>query len=655
MLNQILMLLAASVVAVTILRRFSLPPVLGYLFVGVVVGPHGLGWMTETEDVRLLAEFGVVFLLFTLGLEFSLPKLISMRGAVLGLGTSQVVLTTLAIGGVAYAFGIAWEIALVLGGALAMSSTAIVVKQLTEQVELNQPHGRLSVGVLLFQDIAFIPFLITIAALAGAGSDGVATELAIALMKGAFVFAAMLAAGRWLLRPMFHEIARTHSPELFTLTVLLVTLAAAWLTHVAGLSYALGAFLAGMMLGETEFRHQVEADIRPFRDILLGLFFITIGMLLDVEVLPSILHWVFAATLALVLFKIVSITLLARKLCADWQSAMRTGVTLAQGGEFGLAVALLALSAGLIDPRVAQIVLATVIFSMVFAPALVKLNGPLAARLFEDTDATERAKLQHDISTHPGGVQGHVLIVGYGRVGQNIARFLEDENIDFIALDLDPVRVRNAREAGDPVYYGDAMRHDVLEAADIDHARVVVVTYYDTVVSLRVLKAIRERGLTMPVLVRTRDDANLEKLQKAGATEVIPDTLEASLMVATHLLRLLDVPVRRIVRRIQDVRDNRYAMMRSVFRGRDAMPIDETHAFREQLYSVEITDKAAAVGKRIGELALHRYDVTVTAVRRDGIVGKEPDPEMTLRAGDFLVLYGIPEALAQAEERVTKG
>ncbi len=655
MLEQVVILLAASVIAVTVFRRLSLPPILGYLFVGIVVGPFGLAWLDNTEDIRFLAEFGVVFLLFTLGLEFSFSQLIAMRRAVLGLGGAQVALSTLAIGAVALMFGLGWEIALILGGALAMSSTAIVIKQLTEQMEINQPHGRLSVGVLLFQDVAFIPFLILIAALSGAGENSIAMELFIALLTGAFVFAAMLGVGRWLLRPMFHEIAYTRSPELFTLTVLLVSVAAAWLTHEAGLSLALGAFLAGMMLGETEFKHQVEADIRPFRDILLGLFFITIGMLLNLDTLPSILHWVILATVALVVFKTALITFLARKLCTDWRSSLRTGISLSQGGEFGLAVALLAISAGILTESVAQIVLATVIFTMVLAPSLVRFNGKIASKVFSGDADDERSRLQHDIATHPGGAEGHVLIIGYGRVGQNVARFLENENIDFVALDLDAVRVRTAREAGDPVYYGDATQRQVLEAADIAHARVVVITYYDTAVSMKILSIIRDMELKTPTLVRTRDDVNLERLQEAGATEVIPDTLEASLMVASHLLQLLDVPVKRIVRSIQKVRDDRYSMMRTVFRGQHALPLDDSHAFREQLYSVEIAEGCHASGQSLDSLNLEDLNVSVTAVRRDGIVGKDPAPDMIVKVGDVLVLYGNPEALTQAEERIFRG
>ncbi|NIR59161.1 MAG: potassium transporter, partial [Gammaproteobacteria bacterium] len=292
--EQILVLLAAAVVSVALFRRLHLPPILAYLAIGVAVGPHGLGWIPNTPETHFLAEFGVVFLLFTIGLEFSLPQLLAMRGAVLGLGGTQVAISTVSVAFLAWLVGLSPDAAFVVGAALALSSTALVTKQLAEQVELNSRHGRLAVGVLLFQDVAVIPFLVVIAALGGA-ADGVTWPLLVGLGKGALAVAALLAAGRWLLRPLFHEIAAARSSELFTLAVLLVTLIAAWGTHALGLSMALGAFLAGMMLGETEFRHQIEADIRPFRDVLLGLFFITVGMLLDLHALPDVWYWVAAA------------------------------------------------------------------------------------------------------------------------------------------------------------------------------------------------------------------------------------------------------------------------------------------------------------------------------------------------------------------------
>ncbi|HWP94229.1 MAG TPA: monovalent cation:proton antiporter-2 (CPA2) family protein [Gammaproteobacteria bacterium] len=649
-LGSLVALLAVTVLTVGVLRRARLPAILAYLFTGLLVGPHGLGWISDNVGNRLLAEFGVVFLLFTLGLEFSLPKLMAMKREVLVLGGSQVAATTLFATLVAWLIGTDAEPAVVLGGALAMSSTAIVIKQLGEQLELSLPHGRLSIGVLLFQDLAVIPFLILIAAFANPADTAITVQLGIALGKAVLAFGIVVAVGRWLLRPLFHEIAHARSAELFTLAVLFVTLGAAAVTHWLGLSYALGAFLAGMMLGETEFRHQVEADIRPFRDVLLGLFFITVGMLLDIGALRDVGGTVAFAVAAFILFKAISITLLARLLTPDWSEALRTGLVLAQGGEFGFALLALALTAGVITPEVGQPVLVTIVISMIISPLLIRHNGAIAARLFPVDARQERETIEHDIAQHHLGMRDHVIICGYGRVGQNVARFLEQEGFDYVALDLDPQRVRLARAAGDPVYYGDATRRDILEAADVAHARILVIAYYDVATALKILREVKALRPDLPVLVRTRDDSRLEELQAAGATEVIPETLEASLMVASHLLLLLKVPMTRIVRRIQEVRANRYSLLRNVFRGQDARPMDETHAFREQLQTIELAPGARAIGKTIGELGLDQLGIMVTAVRREGIVGRQPAPETLLKEGDVLVLYGKPEDLEHSEE-----
>ena len=343
-LGEVLVILALAVVAVALFRRVHLPPILGYLCVGLFAGEHALAWIPESDVIHLLAEVGVVFLLFMIGLEISIPHMLSMKHAVLGFGSAQVVLSTLTTMAIALLIGIPWEGALVVGGALALSSTAIVAKQLIEQVEMQSRHGRFALGILLFQDLAVVPFLVAIPILGGDATHNVALALGIALFKGLLTIVLMLAAGRWLLRPLFHRVASAHSVELFTLAVLLVSLTAAWITHAVGLSLALGAFIAGMLIGDTEYRHHVETEIRPFRDILMGLFFITVGTQLDLATLPSILHWVLLLLGGLVLGKGLLIAVLVRLGGHEAGVAIRTGIVLAQGGEFGFALLALALS-----------------------------------------------------------------------------------------------------------------------------------------------------------------------------------------------------------------------------------------------------------------------------------------------------------------------
>jgi CPA2 family monovalent cation:H+ antiporter-2 len=654
-LTLIVVLLAATVLAVALMRRARLPAILAYLLTGLLIGPYGLGWVPDTTEGRLLAEFGVVFLLFSLGLEFSLPRLVAMKREVLVLGGAQVLATLGLVPLLAPLLGWSPEVAVVLAGAFAMSSTAIVIKQLGEQTELSLQHGRLAVGVLLFQDLAFIPLLILVPALAAHTDASVSTEVGWALIKGVLAFVTVVALGRWLLRPLFHQVAASESAELFTLTVLLATLGCAAITHALGLSAALGAFLAGMLLGETEYRHQIEADIRPFRDVLLGLFFITVGMLLNLRVLAEHPFWVLGLLAGVMLFKSLTITALSRLLVPDWHNAARTGVVLAQGGEFSFALITLGLANGILSRDLAQIALAATVLSMLISPLLIRRNAALVGRFLPASDTGIRELIQHDVEAQQLHHQQHVLIVGFGRVGQNVARFLEQESTDYLALDLDPVRIQAARAAGDPVYYGDATNIEVLRAAGLEHARVVIITYHQVNTSLKVLAMVRKLRPDVPVLVRTRDDSRLDELMKAGATEVIPETLEAALMVASHLLLLLDVPMGRVVRRMNEVRNSRYGLLRSVFRGRDARPMDESHAFREQLGTIAVERGARAVGRSIGDLGLDDAGLSVTGLRRDGIVGRQPAPETVLREGDVLVLYGRPEDLERAEELVLGG
>jgi CPA2 family monovalent cation:H+ antiporter-2 len=655
MLGEVLVMLAASVLVVALFRRLQLSPILGYLAVGFALGPEAIGLIGNTENVRFLAEFGVVFLLFTIGLEFSLAQLAAMRWTVLGMGGTQVLVCLGVFAAVAWLAGVSAPGAVVIGGALALSSTAIVIRQLTEQIELHTRHGRRAVGVLLMQDLAVVPLLILIPILAGEAAGGVKVALLLAVAKGIAVFLAMIWIGRAALRPLFHEVARARSNELFTLAVLLVALLAAWFTHLAGLSLALGGFLAGIMLGETEYRHQIEADIRPFRDVLLGLFFITIGMLVDPHVLLANSLWVVAVAAGVIAFKAMLVHGLSRLAGDDGNVAMRTGIILAQGGEFGFALLALALGAGLIDGTVSQIALAAIVVTMALAPTLIHHSRGIAERFARSGEPSHGVAAEAAVSESAAGLSGHVLICGYGRTGQNIAQFLELESIPYLALDLDPFRVRETRAAGDRVGFGDSARREILTAAGIGRARLVVVSYNDPAATLQVLAHVRELRPELPVVVRTGDDVWLEHLERSGATVVVPEILEASLMLASHTLTLLDLPLSRVFRHVRDVRSDRYRLLRGYFHGEERVDLEKAARFREQLHAVTLSAGAFAVNQALGELGLEEMGVSVTAVRRGGIRGPQPEPDTRLMEGDVLVLYGIPENLERAEALLLGG
>ena len=656
-LNDVLILLTASVVAVTVFHRLDLPSVIGYLFVGVALGPSASGLVSEDLNIPLLAEFGVVFLLFTIGLEFSLPQLRTMRWTVFGLGNAQVLVTNVAAAAVAWYLGVSWSGAIVIGGALALSSTAIVIKQLTEQAELQSRHGRKALGVLLFQDLAVVPLLILIPILADESHGNVPLALAmmLALLKGAGVFLLIIWLGRRALRPLFHEVAAARSNELFTLAVLLVALLAAWTTQLAGLSLALGAFLAGIMLSETEYRNQIEADIRPFRDVLLGLFFITVGMLLDPRVLLDSWYWVLILLLALMLFKAVLIYVLVRLSGEDSRTAVQTGTILAGGGEFGFAVLSLALASGLILPDVSQLVLATIILSMVITPVLVRHNALIGQRIAAVGGTRRDNATAEAIARSAQELHDHVIVCGYGRTGQNVARFLEREGIAYLALDLDPARIRQAQVAGERVKFGDATRLGILQAAGLEKARMMVLSLDSPGASLKVLQHVRERTPQLPVLVRTRDDSRLEDFERAGATAIVPEILEASLMLASHTLALLEVPLSRVFRYVREVRADRYRLLRAYFHGEQGPDLESAGQIREQLHALTLPEGSYAIGKRIAETGLEEIDVTISAIRRGGIRGPQPEAKTQLLAADVLVLYGTPENLEKAENLLLTG
>jgi CPA2 family monovalent cation:H+ antiporter-2 len=648
-LQIILLLLAVSVLTVTLFRRLHLPPILGYLFVGILVGPFGSGLIASNEETRFLAEFGVVFLLFTIGLEFSLPQMVAMKGTVFGLGGTQVLLTAMVASLISWLFGLDTSAALIIGAVLALSSTAIVTKQLSEQLELNTEHGRVGISILLFQDLAVIPMLVIIPLLSADATEALLMPLTWAVIKATAVFIVIMAFGHWILRPMFHEIARARSAELFTLTVLLVSLAAAWLTHEAGLSLALGAFLAGMMLGETEYRHQIEADIRPFQDVLLGLFFITVGMRVDLSSLWPILHWVTLSAIGLIGVKTVIIFLIGYLSKRPTETSFRSGLLLAQGGEFGFVLLDLSLESSLLPAQTGQILFAAIIISMAISPFLIRYNGHLAQKLCSLKSTTKNGIPIEDLAEEAGHLEQHVIICGYGRIGQNLGRLLQKEGFPFVALDLDPSVVQEAHDAGEPVHFGDATRQEIIHAAGLEKTGVVVISFEDHASALKLLHYLNTHSPELPVLVRTRDDTHLEELELAGATEVMPEAVEASLMMGGQLLLLLKVPGSRILKIMREIREDHYKLLRDFYHGQEAIDLDQDEAFQERLHTVTLPKRAFAVGHTIQDLHLWDWEVSVTAVRRGGIRGEAPEPETRLRAGDVLVLAGTAQHLEHAE------
>ncbi len=656
-LELVLLYLIAAVLGVVVCRSLKLPPMLGYLVVGVLIGPNALALAKDTAGVKYLAEFGVVFLMFVIGLEFNLPKLRSMRTLVFGLGLSQVTLTMIGtllghfalVTGFAWLFAgqwqMSWQGAVVLGGAIAMSSTAMVVKLMAERLELESEHGRRVMAVLLFQDLAVVPLLVLIPALNSTGEQ-LLVAVGVAAVKAVLLLTVLLVGGQWVMRWWLTLVARRKSDELFMLNLLLVTLGLAYLTEHAGLSLALGAFVAGMLVAETEFKHQVETDIRPFHDVLLGLFFITIGMKLDWR--PVIDQWllVLLLTSGPVLLKFVLVAALARGFGAQPGVALRTGLYLAQAGEFGFVLLTLGADNGLVSAEWMSPILASMVLSMLATPFLILYSNVIVNKL-SASDWLMQSVALTSIAKKSIGTQGHVIICGDGRSGQNLACLLEPEQIPYMALDLDPDRVRMAAAAGQSVVFGDAARLQSLMAAGLARAAAVVVSYHDTPSALKILRLVQDHAPHVPVVVRTVDDVDIDRLRAAGATEVVPEAIEGSLMLAGHALALVGVPMQRVIRITRDARDARYSLLRGYFHGADDDTVEEMSQAR--LQSVTLPLAARCVGRTLGSLALAELGLSVVSVRRaSGGVGA-PDPGYLLAGGDTLVLSGLPEPLARVE------
>jgi CPA2 family monovalent cation:H+ antiporter-2 len=642
-LTSVLLLLTSSVLAVALFRALRLPAMLAYFFVGVLFGPFALDILPSTESGRHVAEFGIVFLMFSIGLEFSLPKLYAMRKTLFGLGGSQVIITLAATMLLSQMAGLSLPTAFVIGGALTMSSTAIVSKILLERVDLNSRHGRLSIGILLFQDLAVIPILVLIPAL-GAQTGNLSATLGLSLIKSAVLLFVLFKFGKTIFNFWFSLVARQRSRELFVMNVLMVTLL-----------YALGAFIAGMLISETRYRYQVESDIASFRDILLGLFFISVGMLLDFNFLINNMGLVLMLLVGFILFKAVVIAGLTRAFGFETGVGIRTGIILAQAGEFSFVILALGMEQNLIGGDELQLVLAASLISMVIAPFIIQYNGRIARKLVKSYTRHSREVVE-EIGSASKDLKDHVIICGYGRSGQYLGRFLKEENIPFIALDIDPTRVHDAAVAGEHVIYGDAGRRAVLEAAGGARAKALVVSYSDLRSSMKVLHVAQESYPNLPVIVRTYDDTHMDEFRDAGATEVVPEVLEGSLMLASHALVLLGLPLNKVIKRIRLFREERYKMFKGYFRGVSDVDADIADTKQVRLHSVEINKNSYARKLRLDHIDFAKFNVEVQLIRRPNMLEDiAPRPDIVLGEGDVLVLLGTPEDLIAAETYLISG
>lgn len=652
-LGNILILLSVAVATVWLFKRINLPPILAYLFCGILAGPDLLALFEHPEDMQNFAELGIVFLLFSLGLEFSLPKMLAMRHLVFGVGLGQMVLTTLVFMGLAWLLGFDGKASLVIGGIVALSSTAIVIKQTSDLGILNTSRAQIAVSILLLQDLAVVPLLILVPLLAAGSEQSLAIAISMAFLKGVIVVAILLFIGKWVLPKVFSEVARTRTDELFVLTTIMVALMAAGLAFSFGLSMALGAFLAGMMLGESQYKHQLEADIRPFRDILMGLFFITIGMRLELHNLPHQIHWALFGLVVIVVLKVILIRLSAAIFNLGKQDAWAAGLKLCQMGEFSFVLAALAVDNAILTSQQGSLLLTIGVMSMAITPWLVDKSPHFAKTI--SPEATPDVKAFDQLSEQDQALTDHVLIFGFGRVGQSVSRLLKIEAIPYMVVDADPIRVQESQSAGEPVYFGDVKQKDILRSVGIERAKLVLITFDQHEKAMSVIQLVSSLYPDLPVVVRTRKDYRMEELLEAGASQVVPEILEGSLMLVTQVLQLSGVPMSRILKRVRKERIGHYANMHGFFPG-ETTELDYAKQDKlEFMHAVILTEDAYAVGKSITALKLERGRIQVKGLRRDNHEIAEPESDTVLQEGDVLVISGKPRKVERAERFLLEG
>ncbi|GAC06106.1 cation:proton antiporter [Paraglaciecola chathamensis] len=651
--SNIVILMAVAVASVWLFKRINLPPILAYLYCGILAGPDLLALFEHPEDMQTFAELGVVFLLFSLGLEFSLPKMIAMRQMVFGVGLGQMLLTTVAFMGISMLLGVGLPAAIIVGSIVALSSTAIVIKQTNDMGILNTSRAQMAVSILLFQDLAVVPLLIVVPLLAIDGGQSLGVAISLSIVKGVVVVFILMSVGKWILPRVFTEVAQTRTDELFVLTTILVALMAAGLTYSFGLSMALGAFLAGMMLGESQYKYQLEADIRPFRDILMGLFFITIGMRLNLTDLLAQWHWALLGLGGMLLIKVIIIRLAGGLFGVPKEDAWAAGFKLCQMGEFSFVIAALAVDHNILSTQVGSLILSIGILSMAMTPWLVTRSSDFAKRIVNAPapalEASETLASQHE------QMHDHVIIMGFGRVGQSVSRLLKSEAIPYLVIDADPVRVHESQSAGQPVYFGDVRQKDILRAVGIERAKLVLITFDEHNKAMAVIQLISSLYPDLPIVVRTRKDYRMSELYSAGASQVVPEILEGSLMLVSQVLHLSGIPMSRILKRVRKERKGHYGNMHGFFPGETTELSYEKQDKLEFMHAVVIANNAFAVGKSLTELNITRSGVKVKGLRRDNIELESPPSDTVLSIGDVLVISGRPRRVERAERFLLEG
>jgi len=653
-LNDLLIVLGLAIGVLFVCYHLKVPAVIGFIVTGVLAGPQTLGLVKVVHEVEILAEIGVVLLLFTIGVEFSYANLLTVRKTVLLGGPLQVVGTGVVGLAMGHLAGRPLGEAVFIGFLLSLSSTAIVLKLLQERAEVDSPQGRTSLGILIFQDLAIVPMMLCIPLLAGQTENVGASLLGMGI-KASLIILLVVASAKWIVPQVMYQIARTRSRELFLLGVVVGCFAVAWLTATAGLSLALGAFLAGLIISETEYSHQALGNVLPFRDIFASFFFISIGMLLDVNYLLAQPGVVALVTLGALAVKALLATGTVLLLGLPLRTAILAGLALSQVGEFSFILAKAGVSQGLLAAETYQLFLDATVLTMALTPVIMAV-APRLAELSWRLPLPLRIKTGSLLVEAQAEVKqsDHLIIIGFGVNGRNLARAAKASGIPYVIIEMNPDTVKTERLQGEPIYYGDATQEEILHHAHIGEARIVVVAINDPAATRRITAVARQLHPKVALIVRTRYLQEVQALYELGADHVIPEEFETSVEIFTLVLKKFLISREEIERFIQEVRANCYV----IFRGgsEDMAPFrDLPHQLQDiEISTIRLLDQAPLVGKSLAEMELRKkFGVTVLAVRRGSRTQTNPAPDMRLEGGDLLVVMGTPAALSGATELFT--
>ena len=648
-LKTLVIIFGVSATVVFILHKFRIPSIVGFLIAGVLLGPHGFGFVRDVSEVELLAEVGVILLLFTIGLEISLKNLKRIRSAVLGGGFSQVLLTALTTSVIAYLFLRQWNASIFAGFLVSLSSTAIVMKMLFDRGEMDSPHGRLSMGILIFQDLCVVPLMLLIPVLGG--TQGNLEDLFWTMFKSATILFVAIFGARWLVPNILYQIVRTRSRELFVITIILLCLGTALLTSWLGLSLALGAFLAGLVISESEYAFQAISDILPFKESFNGLFFISVGMLMDLGFLGKNPFIILMAVALILILKTSTGFLSVHLLGHPIRVSIQTGLCLAQIGEFSFVLAVAGRLAGLVNESLYQFFLSTSILTLLLTPPIIQASSRISSwlgskKILERLDRMRRRTAREAISSRR---EGHVIVIGFGLNGKNLAQALKETSIPYVVLELNNETVFQMKRQGEPIFYGDGTSPEILHKLGIETARMLVVVISDPASTRRIVQIARKSNPRLYIIVRTRYTAEVQDLIRLGANEVIPEEFETSLEIFARVLHQYQIPRNLILDQIEKIRSGSYEVLRRVRLPVKGLPERcEIHADYE-IETYRIDERTNASGRPMKDLKIHaEADATVIAVRRGEEIIPNPEPDFIFQPGDVVYLIGKREMVCQA-------